>query len=145
MLVLSRRPGETLFFPGLRVAVQVLAARPGAVRLGIDAPPEVCVMRGEVVGPKPTTLRPGRPGRHRLTRELRRASLGVGLARLQLQAGRVDDAQGTLARLHEEIQQLRRLLEGEGEKTAPRPRAECAADSPGDDEAARERFLACLA
>jgi carbon storage regulator CsrA len=50
MLVLSRRLNEKIVLPGLSITVQVLDVRRGAVRLGIDAPPEVTVLREEVVG-----------------------------------------------------------------------------------------------
>src|SRR5262245_56565662 len=50
MLVLSRRLSEKILFPGIQAAVQVVAIKPGVVRLGIQAPPEVLVMREEVLG-----------------------------------------------------------------------------------------------
>jgi carbon storage regulator CsrA len=54
MLVLSRRRDEKIVLPGLGVTIQVLDIRRGAVRLGIAAPPEVTVLRQEVVGkPRP--------------------------------------------------------------------------------------------
>ena len=48
MLVLSRKPGERIVFPGLRVVLTVVGASAGRVRLGIEAPPEVPVHREEV-------------------------------------------------------------------------------------------------
>jgi len=54
MLVLSRRPGEKVLLPGLGVTVQVLAVRRGEVRLGIVAPPEVAILREELVGRPPS-------------------------------------------------------------------------------------------
>ena len=50
MLVLSRRLNEKIVLPGLGVTVQVLGIRRGAVRLGIEAAPDVTVLREEVVG-----------------------------------------------------------------------------------------------
>ena len=50
MLVLSRRPQETIVLPTLNVTVQVLGVKAGAVRLGVTAPPEVKVLRGELTG-----------------------------------------------------------------------------------------------
>jgi carbon storage regulator len=47
MLVLSRRKVESLVIDG-RVVVQVLEIRGKCVRLGIEAPPEVVVRRGEL-------------------------------------------------------------------------------------------------
>jgi carbon storage regulator CsrA len=48
MLVLSRRPGEKIYFPCIDASVQVLTISGGAVRLGIEAPDEVLVLRAEV-------------------------------------------------------------------------------------------------
>jgi carbon storage regulator CsrA len=50
MLVLSRRLNEKIVLPSLGVTVQVLAVRGGAVRLGIQAPPDIAVLREELVG-----------------------------------------------------------------------------------------------
>lgn len=48
MLVLARRPGESLVI-GNDIVVTVLAVEGGAVRLGIVAPPAVAVLRQEVL------------------------------------------------------------------------------------------------
>jgi carbon storage regulator len=48
MLVLSRKRGERLVLPHLKVAVTVLAVEGQAVRLGISAPMDVAVHREEV-------------------------------------------------------------------------------------------------
>ena len=50
MLVLSRRLNEKVVLPGLGVTVQVVSVKPGVVRLGIDAPPQVRVLRAELLG-----------------------------------------------------------------------------------------------
>jgi carbon storage regulator CsrA len=49
MLVLSRRVREALVFPELGITVRILHLKGGAVRLGIEAPPEVRVLREELV------------------------------------------------------------------------------------------------
>jgi carbon storage regulator len=48
MLVLSRRLNEKIVLPGLGVTIAVVAVRGHAVRLGIQAPPQVPVAREEV-------------------------------------------------------------------------------------------------
>ena len=51
MLVLARGPGQSVVLDD-RITVTVLASRPGLVRLGIEAPHDVPVRRGELeVGP----------------------------------------------------------------------------------------------
>jgi carbon storage regulator CsrA len=61
MLVLSRRLNEKIVLPGLGVTIQVLDIRRGAVRLGIDAPPDIAVLREEVVGKPRAELNPREP------------------------------------------------------------------------------------
>src|SRR5205807_6431142 len=48
MLVLSRRLHEKILIPGMNIAITVVGFKPGQVRLGIEAPPEVTVLREEV-------------------------------------------------------------------------------------------------
>jgi carbon storage regulator CsrA len=49
MLVLSRRLHEKILFPGLNVTVQVVAIKPGVIRIGIEAPPDVRIVREEIL------------------------------------------------------------------------------------------------
>jgi carbon storage regulator CsrA len=54
MLVLSRRLHEKILFPGLNITVQVVAIKPGVIRIGIEAPPDVRIVREEILG-QPST------------------------------------------------------------------------------------------
>ncbi len=47
MLVLARGQGQSIVLDG-RITVTVLASSPGMVRLGIEAPDDVGVRRGEL-------------------------------------------------------------------------------------------------
>jgi carbon storage regulator len=49
MLVLSRRTEEEIVIDG-QIRIKVLATRGGKVRLGISAPQEVSIERGELAG-----------------------------------------------------------------------------------------------
>jgi len=51
MLVLSRKEGEQIVVPGCRLPLTVFDIHGERVRLGISAPPEVRVYRGEVLHP----------------------------------------------------------------------------------------------
>jgi carbon storage regulator CsrA len=53
---------QEIVLPGLGVTIQVLDIRRGAVRLGIAAPPEVIVLRQEVVGKPRRNGGPREPG-----------------------------------------------------------------------------------
>jgi carbon storage regulator CsrA len=58
MLVLSRHLHERIVLPGLGITVQVVAISRGVVRLGIEAPPQVDIVREELLG------RRAAPARH---------------------------------------------------------------------------------
>jgi carbon storage regulator len=47
MLVLTRRPGETIRI-GQNVVITVLRVAPGQVKIGIDAPSDVAIHREEI-------------------------------------------------------------------------------------------------
>jgi carbon storage regulator len=53
MLVLTRRPGQKIVLPGLDITIHVAAIKSGSVRIGIEAPPAVAVLRGELLAPPP--------------------------------------------------------------------------------------------
>ncbi|MEO8622110.1 MAG: carbon storage regulator CsrA [bacterium] len=48
MLILSRKPGDSIIIEG-GIRIVVLACDRKTVRLGIEAPPSVTILRGEIV------------------------------------------------------------------------------------------------
>ena len=48
MLVLSRRPGERILFPSAGISVEIIKTRGNTVRVGIEAPEDIRVLRGEL-------------------------------------------------------------------------------------------------
>lgn len=52
MLILARKLEEEIRI-GDNITIKVLAIRSGQVKLGIDAPPELRVRRGEIIGQPP--------------------------------------------------------------------------------------------
>jgi carbon storage regulator len=48
MLILGRRVGDSILIDG-GIKIVVLACDRGGVRIGIEAPPEVTILRGEIV------------------------------------------------------------------------------------------------
>lgn len=94
MLVLSRHSDEKIVFPTLGIALHVLRVQGNVVRLGIEAPPEVQILRGELA------QTPGRqqppPLSHALRNRLNGITLQLHLLQEQLAAGRPDDADRTL-------------------------------------------------
>jgi carbon storage regulator len=49
MLVLSRRLNENIVLPDLNVTIKIVAIEGGRVRIGIEAPADVAIMRKELL------------------------------------------------------------------------------------------------
>lgn len=134
MLVLSRRLNEKILLPSLGITFEVVAIRPGVVRLGIEAPPEVAVLREEVARrdaewqEEPPVARPAPTGvaapdlQQVAQNRLRIAGQGLALLRQQLEDGLTADAATTLDNLEEDLKLLRRRLESASAPTTPLPR-----------------------
>lgn len=118
MLVLSRKIKEKIVLPTVGASVQVLDIKRGVVRLGITAPPDVTILREEVPdraaewgrapARPPDRAAPAKNGElaRSLVEQLKTTGMGLGLLRLQLEAGNADEARATLSALHEEFQRL---------------------------------------
>jgi carbon storage regulator CsrA len=117
MLVLSRRPTQQLFFPSLQTTLKVLSIKAKTVRLGVEAPPEVVVLRGEL---RPQTEGPPVPApgteadrcnpRHSVRELLNNLVLGIALLRRQVGTGFDFGAHATLKKMDAELEALRRDL-----------------------------------
>jgi carbon storage regulator CsrA len=126
MLVLSRRLNEKVLFPGINVAITVVGVRNGLVRLGIDAPPEVKVLRGELQPqnagqPPPENPQDFRPRNDLVGKRLEVARAGLAELQRHLAAGRNREAETILGKLEEDLKLLQRRLAGEPEPTPPAP------------------------
>ena len=49
MLVLARQLNERIVLPTVPATIEVVSIKPGSVRLGIEAPPEIAILREEVL------------------------------------------------------------------------------------------------
>ena len=131
MLVLSRRPNEKVLFPTINTAVRVASVKRGTVRLGIEAPPEVPILRAELLdraaewgaNSPPASLAESRLRelRHLLRNRLSVTTVGLGLLRQQARAGLSDDMERTIATIEEEMHLLRQRLECEAAQTPSQP------------------------
>jgi carbon storage regulator CsrA len=100
MLVLSRRLNETIVLPTVGITVHILGVKGNVVKVGIDAPPEVKILREELAQPEAEAGR--RPSRtHALRNRLNKVSLSLHLFERQWQAGRLDEAGTTLNKVFE--------------------------------------------
>lgn len=123
MLVLSRRPGEKILFPSLGVSVEVLRSRGTVIRLGIEAPTQVPIIRGEIASEtdvehhreqaqqRDQTL--DRVQRHELRNQLNALTLKLELLRMQLEVGQANEPNRALA---EAISDLSALEQRIGDK-----------------------------
>lgn len=116
MLVLSRRLHQRIVFPGFKASVQIVGVQSGIVRLGIDAPPEVTVLREEVPdrasewGEAPPEPEPVdrlarlRKNNRILRHRLMSCSADLKLLRKQLRMGFYEDAGTTLDKIQKDVQ-----------------------------------------
>src|SRR5262245_61412820 len=130
MLVLSRRVNEKVVFPASGVVIRLLGIKRNAIRLGIQAPPEVTVLRGEIPDrevewgpPAPSAFHEGGASQTRLVRavdnRLRIAGVGLDLLRGQIAEGNVENALTTVEGLAEDLRLLRGRLDPGAGPTPP--------------------------
>ncbi|QDT11594.1 response regulator [Stieleria marina] len=93
MLVLSRRASETVEFPALGICVEVLRCSSKTVRIGINAPRDIQVLRGEISQQNPAasyrrfqTLVPPTPTLAEMSAQLRAQFMDAAGTLNQLQA-----------------------------------------------------------
>lgn len=109
MLVLSRRQGETLVFPNLDIQVQVLRIGGNAVRIGVNAPEDVRVLRQELVEKFQTAAQgPSASAqfRHELRNRMNTVGVALHLLERQLETGRLEQAEQTLQKALAEVARL---------------------------------------
>src|SRR5262249_27457216 len=122
MLVLSRRPNETLVFPGLQTTIQVVSIKKGVVRLGVEAPDHVRVLRGEIPdrdaewADRQPALAPPLPALNSLGQKpLATPRCGVKEVQRSVPAARPDEADLLLNKLDEALPLLRQRLLSEAD------------------------------
>ncbi len=116
MLVLSRRQGQKIVFPSLGISVEMLRVTGNSVRVGVDAPSHVTVLRDEIarrdsaVAERISNPLADRETRHALRNKLNSAKLAAILAQKQLQADLTGPSAHTLERLVADVRWLEELL-----------------------------------
>ncbi|HWG46091.1 MAG TPA: response regulator [Gemmataceae bacterium] len=136
MLVLSRRINEKILIPNINTAIEVVSVKRGVVRLGIAAPPEVTILREELsrltTSPTSPVSTPPVPAADeqtlrklmgQLRDRLHVTGVGLGTVQLLLDTGNTDEAREVLSRIRDDLQLLRRGVEGELDETPPEPPA----------------------
>jgi carbon storage regulator CsrA len=109
MLVLSRRPGQRLLFPQLDIKVQILPSRGSTIRLGIEAPSHVSVVREEIAASNLVVPLPAEKESrvaHDLRGRLNTLTMALHVVEKQLKAGLSADAECTLREAQEVLEKL---------------------------------------
>ncbi len=137
MLVLTRRNDESIVFPEIGVTVSVLRIRGNVVKVGINAPDDVTVLRKEVLDdPTQESALAGRKQqRHDVLNQLHTLKLALHLVDRQLAAGNQVEANKLLERIVKGFAALEDLVDPRGAS-----RAKIAASQNGD-ESSRQALL----
>src|SRR5262249_3437879 len=115
--VLSRRPSQSIAFPTLGVTVRIQGVNGQTVRVGVDAPPSVPVLREELVagdglGPPGLAGAAGeeaaRQARHHRAGRLNTATMALCRAQRHLESGSTSEADSLL---QSALDEWRRLAE----------------------------------
>ncbi|MDA0834249.1 MAG: response regulator [Planctomycetota bacterium] len=115
MLVLSRRPDEYFAFPQLGIHVRVLEVRGNAVKVGVQAPDDIRIIRGELES-RPASFGDSsseqvklltREQLHELNNQLNCLSLAVKLFQRQREANIESASETTLSIIYERFEKLR--------------------------------------
>lgn len=116
MLVLSRGPKEEILFPKLGISVKVVRIAGNRVRLGIEAPSDINVIRGELAPVQFDETHPENtlPSSHRLRNRLHSARLALELASEMVDRGMNDSALETLSKSLREFDKIENELPERG-------------------------------
>ncbi len=131
MLVLSRRTNETIVFPALDAIIEVLQVKGAVARIGIRAPRDLEVLRGELYS-RTKQLQESAIAReqreferekerrrevHELRNSLNSATIGLSLLKRQIEAGFYEDARDTLQTI---LADVHKTSDSKPEPVAPR-------------------------
>ncbi len=115
MLVLSRRPGQKIVFPGLGISIEVLQSKGTVTKLGIEAPAEIEIHRHEVLEKAdfraagtdgPSIDEATRERRHQLNNKLNALTLKLQLLQRQIAQGKAVEAGGQLSDVVDQLNDL---------------------------------------
>jgi carbon storage regulator CsrA len=112
MLVLSRGPTDKIIFPNLDITVEILRIKGNKVRLGIDAPKDIHVLRHELVDEQSGTGAATRTSHwsHAFRNRLNTANLALHVLQRQLEAGLEEEAEETLKKALRELDTLNETI-----------------------------------
>jgi carbon storage regulator CsrA len=109
MLVISRRKNESIRFPSLGISVHVCRIAGNVVRIGVDAPRNVRILRTELCDHATVTREPETLAGDERCHQLNAVRVALALAKKQLDCGRAAEAEGTLSRVVADLDQLHQV------------------------------------
>ena len=137
MLVLSRKEDQSIVFPNLGISVQVARVKGQTVRLGIEAPRSIKIVRGELHNDEDTSADVFQQiesqigsvdlaTRHQVRNHLNTASLSLNVAQQQIEQGTDSEkVNAFLSQAIEALEELNQLFEspamGGNNETIPLP------------------------
>ncbi|REJ66264.1 MAG: response regulator [Planctomycetota bacterium] len=117
MLVLSRGQDDKVVFPTLGISVEILRIAGKRVRIGVDAPREVPVLRHEIAaqngnGSPSFGRRPSisRELAHTLRNRLHTAALGLNVLHMRFESDEVENAEATIFKIFNELKAIEKEL-----------------------------------
>lgn len=110
MLVLSRKENQRIVFPNLGIEVEVLRIAGNVVRLGVEAPPQVRVMRSEIASHDDRqAVFASQTARHDLRNRLNCVTLTLALIQKLIDSGSLADATATLQSVVDDLGALDKI------------------------------------
>lgn len=115
MLVLSRKANQSVQFPNLGIKVEILSVNGKTVKVGVDAPRDIAILRGEVerfeneqFGDPSATNETAESRKlvHELRNQIHAAKLALHLLQRQIEGGDQIKADKTLSRALNALSQL---------------------------------------
>jgi len=107
MLVLSRRLKDKVVFPNLGITVEILKIAGNQIRLGIDAPPEIQVLRHEIADTQSfKTEHPYKKLNESLRARLHLAASELNELYQQIEKGNSEDLEANIFRIFRELQSM---------------------------------------
>ncbi|MBX9679046.1 MAG: response regulator [Gemmataceae bacterium] len=146
MLVLSRKPNESVIFPSLGISVRVVRVQGNIVRIGISAPHDVEIMREELLAADTGHERqsPRSSWSHAARNQLHKISLRLHLLQRRLEVGENAEAGQTLTDLLHDLGNLDQDMGARDRSVAPAP-SKCRVLVVEDDSNERELLAGLLA
>lgn len=113
MLVVTRHSKDKISFPQVGITIHFIRVHSGNVKIGIDAPRDIAIVRDEIESSETTAslirrqfLRLPRDIRHGVRNELHQISIGLHLYRELIQAGQEQEAEEAFVAMQESLQRL---------------------------------------